>query len=125
MTRVAAHLTDKQKRNIQINGQKNIKSYNTPTFIPNGYKIVKVNIYTHNEGQRPIKRHKEPEQRYATLVQHIHYNSLAKQQFLCTVKLWSYWQAHWRPFGTLHTGVLQEPYPFLQDLTIAVLTLSI
>ena len=78
MTQVAAHLTDKQKCNRQINGQKNIKSYNTPTFIPNGYKIIKVNIYPHNEGQRPIKRHKEPEQRYATLVQHIHYNSLAK-----------------------------------------------
>ena len=50
MTRVATHLTDKQKRNRQINGQKNIKSYNTPTFIPNGYKTIKVNIYPHNEG---------------------------------------------------------------------------
>ena len=78
MTRVTAHLIDKQKRNRWTNGQKNIKSYNTLAFIPNKNKTIKVNIYLHNEGQRPKKRHKEPKQRYATLVQHMHYNSPTK-----------------------------------------------
>ena len=87
MTWEIAHLTNKQKRNGLTNGQKDIKFYNAPAFIPNRYKIIKASIYPHNEGQRPIKRYKQPEQRDATYMQHMHYNSLAKYQFLRTVKL--------------------------------------
>ena len=47
MTRVIAHLTDKQKPNGRTNRHKEIKSYNTLAFIP----IM---------GQIPIKRHKQP-----------------------------------------------------------------
>ena len=87
MTWVTSHLTDKQKRNGRYNKQKDIKSYNIPTFIANRSKTIMVSNYTHNEGQRLIKGNKEPEQRYATLMQLMHCNSLTKQQFLQTVKL--------------------------------------
>ena len=59
MTQVISLLISKQKRNERTN-RLDIKSYNAPAFIANRYMTIKVNIYPHNEGQRPIKRHKEP-----------------------------------------------------------------
>ena len=62
MTWVMACLTDKQKHNGWTNGQKIIEVYNFQAFIANRSKTIKDNNCTRNEGQRPIKRHKEPEQ---------------------------------------------------------------
>ena len=61
MTWVTAYLIDKQKRNGRNNRKKIIEVYNSPAFIANRSKTIKVNNYTHNEGQKPIKRHKELE----------------------------------------------------------------
>ena len=57
MTQVTAHIIDKQKRNGRTNRQKIIEFCNAPTVITHESIIIKRDIYSHPEGQRPIKRH--------------------------------------------------------------------
>lgn len=39
--------------------------------------------------------------------QDMHYTSLAKEHFFCTIEFWCYWLAHRTLIGTHHTGVFQ------------------